>query len=92
MHVIGMLAFGDFIYAGMYKAPDDPYGISDIIELFLACLFMFFLVLSVFYLSRCFLKGECKARSLQFSLWCFAFFLLSASRPFANLRLGGVVK
>jgi hypothetical protein len=35
-----MLYFRATIYAEMYIAPDEPYGISDIIEFLLGCLFI----------------------------------------------------
>ncbi|WP_415898010.1 hypothetical protein ACMXYX_06765 [Neptuniibacter sp. QD72_48] len=40
-----MLFFRAFVYADMYIAPNNPYGISDIIELLLGFLF---LLLSIF--------------------------------------------
>ncbi|WP_415898525.1 hypothetical protein [Neptuniibacter sp. QD48_11] len=40
-----MLFFRAFVYADMYIAPNDPYGISDTIELLLGFLF---LLLSIF--------------------------------------------
>ena len=42
-----MLAFRALIYADMYKAPDDPYGISDILEFLMGVVFVVFLSTSV---------------------------------------------
>ena len=41
-----MLYFRAAIYADMYIAPDEPYGISDIIELLLGCIFILLSVVS----------------------------------------------
>lgn len=41
-----MLFFRAFIYADLYIAPNDPYGISDIIELFMGLLLLLLSVLS----------------------------------------------
>lgn len=41
-----MLFFRAFIYADMYIAPNDPYGISDIIELLMIFLFIFLSIFS----------------------------------------------
>jgi len=43
---IFMLYFRAAIYAGMYIEPDAPYGISDIIEFLLGCLFMLLSLIS----------------------------------------------
>lgn len=42
-----MPLFRAFIYPHMYLGPDEPYGISDIIEFLVGCLFMFLVGLSV---------------------------------------------
>ena len=71
LHVIGMLAFRAFIYADMYKAPDDPYGISDVIEFFLNCLFLLFLVIAVLLAVTLFFKGSVQSKNPQLSFWFF---------------------
>ena len=42
-----MLYFRAFVYADMYKAPDDPYGISDILEFFMGLVFLVILLVNV---------------------------------------------
>lgn len=88
IHVVGMLAFRAFIYAGMYKATDDPYGVSDIIELFLACLFLFFLVLSVFLSLALFFKGVMQSKKSAVFLVVFCIFLIISYPPLRQLAAG----
>ncbi|MBU1310984.1 MAG: hypothetical protein KKE30_15785, partial [Gammaproteobacteria bacterium] len=60
--LIGMLAFRAFIYADMYKAPDDPYGISDIIEFLLGSVFLVFLAVSGILSLALFFKGNAQSK------------------------------
>ena len=39
--------FRYFFYNAMYLAPNDPYGIADVIELFLGFWFMFVIFISI---------------------------------------------
>nr|AAL24540.1 orf108EGC138 [uncultured bacterium] len=41
-----ILCFRAFVYSHLYIAPNDPYGISDIIELLLGCMLILALALS----------------------------------------------
>jgi hypothetical protein len=40
-------SFRYFFYNSMYKAPNDPYGVSDIIELLLGYCFIFVVLVSI---------------------------------------------
>ena len=55
---IFMLYFRAAIYADMYIAPDDPYGISDIIEFLLGCLFVVLSVVSAIVAIALFIRGK----------------------------------
>lgn len=57
-----MIYFRAEIYAGMYKAPDDPYGISDIIEFLLGCLFLLLITISVVSALVLAVKGARQAK------------------------------
>lgn len=55
-----MLAFRAFIYPKMYIAPNDPYGISDLIELGLYCLFLIITSISLLEVGLILWKGDKK--------------------------------
>lgn len=52
-----MLLFRFAIYRHMYKAPNDPYGISDVIEFLLGCVLALSVVVSVLGAITLLVKG-----------------------------------
>ena len=59
-----MLYFRAFIYADMYIAPGDPYGISDIIELILRLIFIFLSIISGIVSLVLFIRGAKQSKLL----------------------------
>lgn len=57
-----MLYFRAFIYADMYIAPDEPYGISDIIELLLGAVFILLSLVSVVVSLVLFIRGTTQSK------------------------------
>ena len=53
-----MLYFRVAIYAKMYIAPDEPYGVSEIIEFLLGCVFIFLSAVSVIVALVLFFRGR----------------------------------
>ncbi|AXX92720.1 hypothetical protein CPU12_02510 [Malaciobacter molluscorum LMG 25693] len=72
LHFIFMLIFRAFIYMKMYKAPQDPYGISDIIELILYIIFLILLFISFLVSIFLLIKGNNKTRKASFYLIVFS--------------------
>ena len=71
-----MLAFRAFVYADMYKAPEDPYGISDIIEFLLYIIFIakigVSVLLSIILMFRG--KDQTKKAALGIVVYCIVIF------------------
>jgi len=88
VHVIGMLAFRAFIYADMYKAPEDPYGISDIIEFLLGCVFLVFLAISGLLSITLFFKGNAQSQKSAVFLVLFCVVLFASYLPLHRLAAG----
>ncbi|WP_105215886.1 MULTISPECIES: hypothetical protein [unclassified Pseudoalteromonas] len=86
-----MLYFRAYIYAGMYIEPDAPYGISDIIEFLLGCLFLLLMAASVILAVALFIKGSVQSKKSGALLVVFCVVLFIAYSPLHNMaaRLGG---
>lgn len=87
-HMIGMLVFRAFIYADMFKAPEDPYGISDIIEFLLGCVFLFFLAASGLLSIALFFKGNAQSKKSAVFLALFCMLLFVSYTPLHRLAAG----
>ncbi|WP_212720021.1 hypothetical protein [Zooshikella ganghwensis] len=81
------LCFRAFVYPHMYIAPGDPYGISDVIELFLGLLFI--TLIAVAGLTSLFLlvRGRVGERKSGVFLIAFCVALLVAMGPARELAL-----
>lgn len=55
--LLAILCFRAFFYAHLYIAPEDPYGISDIIELLLGCALILVLIVSASVAAYLGIKG-----------------------------------
>ncbi|MBV1928534.1 MAG: hypothetical protein KUG81_03375 [Gammaproteobacteria bacterium] len=88
---IFMLAFRAFIYADMYIAPDEPYGISDIIEYLLGCVFLALTVMSVTLSVILLFKGSTQSKRAGVCLVLFCGLLFMSYSPLHDIaaRLGG---
>lgn len=86
-----MLYFRAYVYAGMYIEPDAPYGISDIIEFLLGCIFLLLMVASVTLTIALFIKGSSQSKKSGALLVMFCVVLFFAYSPLHNIaaRLGG---
>jgi len=86
-----MLYFRAYIYAGMYIEPDAPYGISDIIEFLLGCIFILLMAASVILTIALFIKGSAQSKKSGALLVVFCVVLFFAYSPLHNIaaRLGG---
>ena len=71
-----MLVFRAFIYADMYKAPEDPYGISDILEFIMGVVFIALLALSVIIsiVLMFFGKPQTKKSAVGLVVFCLVLF------------------
>jgi len=82
-----MLVFRAIIYPGMYIAPDDPYGLSDIVELFLGLIVVVLMISSVITSLILFIRGnlQSKKSALALLLLCIAiYFSYSPLHRFAS--------
>jgi len=84
-HVIGMLVFRAFIYADMYIAPEDAYGISDLIELLLGAFFLVFLTVSILFSVVLFFKGNAQSKKSALYLVLFCLVLFFAYSPLHSI-------
>ena len=86
-----MLYFRAYVYAGMYIEPDAPYGISDIIEFLLGCIFLLLMAVSVIFAIVLFIKGSVQSKKSGVLLLVFCVVLFFAYSPLHNMaaRLGG---
>ena len=89
--LVFMLYFRMFVYADMYIAPNEPYGISDIIELFLYLVFLLLLAVSVGLSIILLVKGSPKSKKSGFLLVFFCIILYVIESPLHHFaaRLGG---
>ena len=86
-----MLFFRAYIYADMYIEPGAPYGISDIIEFLLGCIFLFLVAASVLLAIVLFIKGSVQSKKAGVCLVVFCVVLSISYLPLHNIaaRLGG---
>ncbi len=70
------LVFRAFFYADMYIAPDDPYGISDVIELLLGAAFLFVIAVAAIIALVLLIRGQHQTRKAAAMLIAFQGFLL----------------
>lgn len=80
-----MLYFRAFIYADMYKAPDDPYGISDIIELLLGSQVLILFIITGVVAINLFIKGNSQSKKSAALLVLFYLALYFAYSPLHTL-------
>lgn len=66
------LIFRATIYSDLYISPNDPYGVADIMELFLVLIGGLFILVSVFVSLVLLVKGEkqSKKSAVFLILWC----------------------
>lgn len=85
-----MLYFRAFVYSGMYIEPDAPYGISDIIEFLLGCIFLLLLATSVLLAGILFIKGAAQSKKSGAFLLVFCTVLFISYYPLHDIasRLG----
>ncbi|MAY43226.1 MAG: hypothetical protein CMI05_13040 [Oceanospirillaceae bacterium] len=76
-----ILYFRACIYADMYIAPEDPYGISDIIEFILGCLLLALFAISAAFSVFIFFKGLPQSRKTALILIVFSASLLLLYSP-----------
>lgn len=63
-----MLYFRAAIYSDMYIAPGDPYGVSDIIEFILGCIFLLLSVVSGIVSVVIFFRGTYQSKLFSVGL------------------------
>jgi len=80
-----MPSFRYFFYNSMYKAPNDPYGISDIIELLLGYCFMFVVLVSIVISIYLMVKKDLKVKKQCGLLITFSIALVMLVSPLHNL-------
>jgi len=80
-----MLYFRAYIYADMYIEPDAPYGISDIIEFLLGCIFLLLMVASVTLAITLFAKGSVQSKKSGALLVVFCAVLFLIYSPLHNI-------
>ena len=80
-----MLYFRAFIYADMYIAPGDPYGISDIIEFILGSLMGVLIIVSCIASFLLLISGNAQSKisAALLVLLCLTFYL--AFSPLHNM-------
>lgn len=66
------LIFRATIYHDLYISPNDPYGVADIMELFLVLIGGLFILVSVFVSLVLLVRGEkqSKKSAIFLILWC----------------------
>lgn len=82
---IFMLYFRAVIYADMYIAPGDPYGVSDIIEFLLGCLFMLLSTISGITALILFFRGIKQSKIFAGGLIILHAFLYASFNTLHNL-------
>ena len=80
-----MPSFRYFFYSSMYKAPNDPYGISDIIELLLGYCFIFVVLVSIVISLYLIVKKDPKIKKQCGLLIIFLISLVMLVSPLLNL-------
>ena len=85
------LYFRAYIYAGMYIEPDSPYGISDIIEFSLGCIFLLLITVSFVLSIVLFIKGSAQSKKsgVLLVILCLVLFLIYSPLHNIAARLGG---
>ncbi|EGR4437033.1 hypothetical protein DDN22_18515 [Vibrio cholerae] len=91
LHLVFMLVFRGAVYAEMYIAPDAPYGVSDIIELFLYMIFLLLLSVSIFLSIFLLIRGSSQSKKSGFLLVLFCITLYQVQGPLHQYaaKLGG---
>ena len=71
------LIFRATIYPDIYISPTDPYGVADIMELFLFAILIFLMLVSVLVAIILLVKGErqSKKSAAFLILWCLLIFM-----------------
>ncbi len=80
-----MLAFRAFFYADMYKAPEDPYGISDILELVMGMVFYALLSISLVTSLVLLFRGMPKTKKFAGGLIVFCIVLFLTFPPLHDI-------
>ncbi len=80
-----MLAFRAFIYADMYKAPEDPYGISDILEFIMSIGFIILLALAMITSIVLIFRGMPQTRKFAAGLIVLCAILFFSFSPLLNI-------
>ena len=71
------LIFRATIYPDIYISPTDPYGVADIMELFLFAILIFLMLVSVLVAIILLIKGESQSKKSAVFLifWCLLIFI-----------------
>lgn len=85
LQLILMLAFRAFWYTGIYIAPEDAYGLADIIELLLGLIFFLLLAVSVLVSLVLLFRGLSQTRKVALSLIVWSLLLYQARGPLRHL-------
>ena len=80
-----MLYFRAFVYADMYKAPDDPFGISDILEFFMGLVFLVIELVNVLASIVLMFRGVTQTRKFAAGLIAFSVVLFFAYSPLHSI-------
>ena len=80
-----MPSFRYFFYNSMYKAPNDPYGISDIIVMLLGYWFMFVVLVSIVISLYLIVKKDLNVKKQSGFLIGFCIALVILVSPLHNL-------
>ena len=83
--LVAMLVFRAYFYADMYIAPEDPYGISDIIEYLMWLVFVALLGLSSFASVVLFIKGKSQTKKAAIGLVIFCIILFFSLYPLHHI-------
>lgn len=79
------LVFRATIYNHMYIAPDEPYGISDIIEFILGIILMVFMSLSIITSVFLLVRGDSQSKKSAVYLIVFCILLYFLQSPLHDL-------
>ncbi|WP_036591923.1 hypothetical protein [Oceanospirillum maris] len=87
LQLMAMLAFRAFWYADIYIAPEDPYGLADIIELCLFLIFFVLLFVSVLVSLVMLFRGQLQSRKAAIALMLWCVFLYLVMDPLRHLAV-----
>lgn len=87
LQLVLMLAFRAFWYEGIYIAPEDPYGLADVIELLLGLIFLLLMTVSVLVALVLLFRGlpQTRKAGLILIVWCVLLFM--ARDPLRHLAV-----